>query len=224
MNKVILFAYVIFFLLTFGCTNKKVQLPKIEIEGIPEIQNHSSIWIFLEIRDQDTIAVLNKNNKILNTHWIFNIDRRLPMVKIIPFLKSMQENKNKDSMHKNEGMLNYFTFANTRDKSISLVIFNPTTYIFNGTVDENISSIDPSYEFIEVDLQNDVLFLNKLKLRKDELIKKLNQIQSQDSLINYKIIFKYSENTTFQNYLTTKSYLLKTGLNLVPEEFVYSLK
>jgi hypothetical protein len=224
MKRIYSYIYALFFLFTLSCSNKEVLLPKIELEGIPEIHNHSSIWIFFEVKDNDTIALLNKNNKILNTHWIFNIDKRLPMVKIIPFLESMQENKNKDSMHKKGDMFNYFSYANTKDKSISLVIFNPTTYVYNKNGYKNDFSEDTSEKIIEVDLQNEVLFINNSKIENDQIIEKLEQIRSKDSLTHLKIIFKYTGNTTFQYYLSSKSYLLKTGLDLDMKEYVYSLK
>jgi len=224
MKRLFSYIYAIFFLFTLSCSNKEVLLPKIELEGIPEIFNHSSIWIFFEVKDNDTIARLNKNNKILNTQWIFNVDRRLPMVKVIPLLKAMQENKNKDSMHKKGDMNNYFSYANTKDKSISLLIFNPTTYVFYKNGYKNNIDEDTFVKIIEVDLQNEVLFINKSKVKNDQIIKILEQMRSKDSLISLKIIFNYTDNTTFQNYLSTKSYLLKTGLNLDPKEYVYSLK
>jgi hypothetical protein len=224
MKRLFSYIYALLFLFTLSCSNKEVLLPKIELEGIQEIYNHSSIWIFFEVKNNDTIARLNKNNRILNTHWIFNVDRRLPMVKVIPLLKTMQENKNKDSMHKKGDMSNYFSYANTKDKSISLLIFNPTTYVFYKNGYKNNIDEYASVKVIEVDLQNEVLFINKSKVKNDQIIKTLERIRSKDSLISLKIIFNYTDNTTFQNYLSTKSYLLKTGLNLDPKEYVYSLK
>ena len=88
-----------------------MQLPIIEIAGITEIQNHSSIWIFYDEQEGDETAILNKNNKIINTHWIFNIDKRLTMKTVVPHLSAMQENRDKDSMHKKGDMLGNFLFG-----------------------------------------------------------------------------------------------------------------
>jgi len=213
----------LFILSLLSCSNKEVLLPKIEIDGISEIQNHSSIWIFYRVKGKDTIAVLNKNNKILNTHWIFNIDKRLTMGQIIPFLTEMQKNKNKDSMHKIEGMLNYFSYANTKDKSISLINFKPTTYIFsNPEVEEKMRKQE--VKTIDIDLQNSELYLDKSLIKINEIMVKIEEIQSKDSLNPIKIIFKYTQNTSFQNYLSVKSYLNTTGIPVDSKEYVYSLK
>ena len=118
----------LYFLILFGCKNKEVELPLISIDGISEIQNHSSIWIFYEQTPNDTLSILNKNNKLLNTNWIYNIDSRLTMDKVVPLLIKMQENRNKKSMHKKEGMLNFFSYANTRNKNISLVMFDTINF------------------------------------------------------------------------------------------------
>lgn len=214
---------IILILSSLSCTNKEVLLPKIKMDGISEIQNHSSIWIFYTVKGNDTIAVLNKNNKILNTHWIFNIDKRLTMGQIIPFLTEMQKNKNKESMHKKEDMLNYFSYANTKDKSISLINFNPTTYIFaNPEVEEK--RMEQEVKTIEIKFQNSELHLDNSIIKMDEIIKKIEAIQSKDSLNVNKFIFKYTQNTSFQNYLSVKSYLNATGIHVDSKEYVYSLK
>jgi len=221
MKKMIGFAYFLIFLSVFSCTNKEVQLPVISRVGISGIQNHSSIWIFFEIKDQDTIAVLNKNNKLLNTHWIFNVDRRLTMQKVIPFLIEMQKSKNKESMHKKEGLLNYFSYANSKDQSISLIIFNNTTYIYSKTRSLKILDTDLSERIIEIDIKNDELFIDNSRIDKEEVLKKIEEIHSSDTLNKFKIVLKYSQNTTFQNYLSVKSYLLESSLTLDSNEYVY---
>jgi NADH dehydrogenase/NADH:ubiquinone oxidoreductase subunit G len=223
MKKSSVLVGILFISSFLSCTNKEVLLPKIEIDGISEIQNHSSIWIFYKVKDNDTMAILNKNNKILNTHWIFNIDRRLTMGQIIPFLTAMQKNKNKDSMHKKEGMLNYFSYANTKDKSISLVNFNPTSYIFsNPEVEEKI--MEKGIKIIEIDLQNSELYLDNSIIKMNEIMAKIKEIQSKDSLNPIKFIFKYTQNTSYQNYLSVKTYLNATSIPVDSKEYVYSLK
>ncbi len=212
----------LFFVLS--CTDKAVQLPKISVEGISEIHNHSSIWIFFEVQGKDTLAVLNKNNKILNTHWIFNIDRRLPMKLVIPHLQKMQKNKNKDSMHKKEGMLNYFSYANTKNKNISLINFNPTTYIKYNSKNSDIEVISFNNEFIEIDIQNDQIILNKNAVKLAELSEFIDILELKDTIESPKIILKYSENTTYQNYLNAKVHIQNQNISIEPEEYIYSVK
>jgi len=207
-----------------GCSNKNVQLPTIELDGITEIQNHSNIWIFFDIKGSDTVAVLNKNNKILNTHWIFNIDRRLAMKTVVPQLQKMQESRNKDSMHKKEGMSNYFSFANTKSKNISLVKFDQTKFISDKKEYDTILEKYSKNQILEIDIQNESLSLNKKVMEIELLLEKINNVLSKDTLKPPKIILQYHENTNYHNYLKTKAYIQKHNIVIDINEYIYSVK
>lgn len=218
------YIYIITLFLFTNCTKKEVQLPIIGISGISEIQNHSSIWIFLKIKKQDTLAILNNNNKLINTHWIYNIDKRLTMKKVVPLLQEMQENRNKDSMHKKEGMLNFFCYADVNSNKISLLSFNNTTFIFSKTDYKNTFKKLPKESTIELDIQKNKLFLNQSKIETSQLIQKIKNIQSNDTITSHKVILKYNENISYQNYLSVKALLSKTNLNVHSVEYIYSSK
>jgi len=218
------YIYIITLFILSSCKKKEVQLPIIDIPGSSEIQNHSSIWIFFKVKKQDTLAILNKNNKLINTHWIYNIDKRLTMKKVVPKLQEMQENRNKDSMHKKEGMLNYFSYADVNSNKISLLNFNNTTFIFSKTDYKNILKKIPKESTIELDVQRDKLFLNQSKIETSQLNQKINNIQSNDTIVTYKVILKYNENISYQNYLSVKALLSKTNLNVHSTEYIYSSK
>ena len=224
MKKFYYIFLLIFIFFTSSCTNKEVQLPKIEIDGIPEIHNHSSIWIFYEKKGNEVSGVLNKNNKILNTHWIFNIDKRLPIKEVVPFLIEMQKNKNKDSMHKKEGMLNYFSYANIKSNQIALLNFTPTNYINNIDEYKNLFDSLSSTKIIELDIQNEYLLLNDKSVELNQLQIKIEQLKLIDSVSNYKLVLKYDENTPYQNYLETKVFLSKIEIQIDSTEYIYSLK
>ncbi|MCF6222548.1 MAG: hypothetical protein L3J34_02340 [Flavobacteriaceae bacterium] len=214
----------ILLILFTSCLDKKIQLPKIESEGISDIYNHSSIWIFFEIKDGDTIAKLNKNNKIINTDWIYNIDKRLPMQKITPFLHEMQENKNKDSMHKKGGMLNYFSYADILNNKNALIYMHPTNYIYTEKAYQELLTKEGSKKIIELNIQNDQLFLDEEKIDLTKLSDSLNNIHFKDSLNNVKLIVKYNGNLSYQNYLKTKIILNNTKVKIDSTEYIYSLK
>jgi|GEM_PF-1367517 len=224
MKKFYYIFLLIFIFFTSSCTNKEVQLPKIEIDGIPEIHNHSSIWIFYEKKGNEVSGVLNKNNKILNTHWIFNIDKRLPIKEVVPFLIEMQKNKNKDSMHKKEGMLNYFSYANIKSNQIALLNFTPTNYINNIDEYKNLFDSLSSTKIIELDIQNEYLLINDKSVELNQLQIKIEQLKLIDSVSNYKLVLKYDENTPYQNYLETKVFLSKIEIQIDSTEYIYSLK
>jgi len=207
-----------------GCNKKNVQLPLIETDGIKEIQNHSSIWIFYELNDKGSSAGLNKNNKLLNTHWIYNIDRRLTMDKIAPILEEMQENRNQKSMHKEEGMLNYFSYANIMSENISLFKFDSTSFIVQEKNIEIFSNEIKGKPIIQLEITNDTHFIDHKRIDPDQLEYKLNKIISLDTLLTSIIILKYPGNLTYQNYLSVKALLYKLRLEVDKNEYIYTTK
>lgn len=218
-----LIIFIIYSLLN-SCTKKKVELPKIEIEGISEIYNHSSIWIFYELKNKDTLAILNKSNKILNTDWIFNIDKRLPMKKIVPFLQQMQEDKNKDSMHKKEGMLNFFSYVDILNNKISLIQFHPTKYTYSEKSYQKILRDSSKNKIVELNLNKDQLSLGGEKITNGKLNQKLHDMQFNDTINKLKIILKYNENTPYKDYLKTKAILNIAEIPIDTTEYIYKLK
>jgi len=111
----------------FSCTKQEVKLPTLNIKGIQEIHNHSQVWFFFKIKNNDTIVHLNKKNTISTTHWIFNIDRRLPLKTIIPSIIKLQH-KHANSLHSKEGMHNYFSYADTISNKLSFIEFDNTIF------------------------------------------------------------------------------------------------
>jgi len=219
------YLFPLLFILFFNsCTDKKVQLPKIELEGTPQIHNHSSIWVFHEIKNQDTIAVLNKNNKIMNTNWIFNIDKRLTMGKVSPILTELQLNKNKPSMHKKEGSFSYFSYADISSNRISVLNFNPTAFIFTNEEYQNLLISSPNIKIVELEIKNNFLILDKEEINADQLSQKIKKSQLNDTLNSLKIFLKYNENITYQSYLKTKVFLNKVEIQIDSTEYIYSLK
>ena len=216
--------FLIFVLLLVSCNNKNVQLPLIETDGIKEIQNHSSIWIFYKRDKKGTSAVLNKNNKLLNTHWIYNIDRRLTMDKIVPILEEMQANRNKKSLHKVEGMLNYFSYANTLSENISLIKFDSISFIVQEKNIEIISFENPEKSFIHLEITNDENLINKKRTDPDQLQYRLDEIISKDTLTSPKIILQYPGDLSYQNYLSVKALLSELRLEVDMNEYIYTIK
>lgn len=211
------------FLILFSCKNKEVELPLIGIPGVSEIQNHSSIWVFKKIENGQNVADLNKNNKIMNTHWIYNIDKGLPMKEIVPVLMAMQENKNKDSMHKKEGMLSYFSYADTNTKSISLLLFPQTTFISNQPPPQyEEETIDPCV--LRIAISDNELKINGIPFNMALDSYDLKKYSACDQKKELSAILSFDEDTSYQNYLETKVFLHEQGIELSTSEYFHSLK
>ncbi len=224
MNSKLVILFIFFIILLNSCNKKNVQLPLIEIDGIKEIQNHSSIWIFYKVGKDGASAVLNRNNKLLNTHWIYNIDRRLTMDKIVPILEEMQANRNKESMHKKEGMLNYFSYANVASENISLVKFDTIIFINQGKYIEAHSISNKKNQIIQLEITNDTHLIDQKRTEPSELPYRLKNIISKDTMSSTKIILHYPENLTYQNYLSVKAMLSELRLEVDKNEYIYTIK
>ena len=211
-------------LLFTSCQNKEVQLPLIDIPGISEIQNHSSIWVFMETKNGKSIADLNKNNKILNTHWIYNIDRRLQMKEVLPVLIAMQENKNKDSMHKKEGMKSYFSYADTKSSSISLLLFPQTTFITDTRATNVMQDFRENTCTAILELVDDDIKLNGKRQALADLASNLKKGQQCTSEEKLKVMLMFDEETSYQNYLELKVYLHANDIHCESAEYFHTVK
>ena len=207
-----------------GCQKKEVQLPLIDIPGISEIQNHSSIWVFTETKNGEIIANLNKGNKILNTHWIYNIDRRLPMKEVVPVLIAMQENKNKDSMHKKEGMKSYFSYADTKSNSISLLLFGQTNFISDTEAPNILKELRENTCTAIIELIDDEIKLDGKRQTLTDLksnLKKAQQCAGEEKL---RVMLMFDEDTSYQNYLELKVYLHANDIHCESAEYFHTVK
>jgi len=211
-------------LLVWGCQKQEVRLPLIPLAGMTEIQNHSSIWIFYKEQNTDTLAILNKNNKILNTHWIFNIDKRLKMKDVVPHLKTLQEDRNKDSMHKKEGMLNYFSYADTALDQISLTPFYPVTFIELTEVFEHKEDESDPVCLVDVEILNNALKVNEEIMDLTALKSVLEHLEGCDSLTEPVVRLKYHHNTQYQHYLETKVFLSANSIPTLRQEYIFTIK
>lgn len=218
--------FLLFALMIFcQCSDKEVLLPVIAEGGIVQTENHSSIWIFYDSAGQDSKAVLNKNNKLINTNWIFNVDRRLTMKDVIPLLQSMQADRSKDSMHKKEGMSNFFSYADSENERISLVNFPEINFgALDDLAESNKSEMDSTKCLVIVRIYEDHVKIDGKALDPDRV---------REVLLDYKgcqegkkEIFRlvYDEDLSFQNYLETKVFLASAQVSLDTTELVETLK
>jgi hypothetical protein len=172
--------------LLVSCKKRAVQLPNIPLDGIEDIQNHSSIWFF----NKDGKLDLNEKNRISSTHWFFNIDKTLSLKAVLPEVIRLRKKHSEKSPHNTEIMDNYFSYANSIKKKLTFYQFDSITYKF---IKKN-----------EVKVNNekvDTIFLSFSNAKFD--FKTLNHSES-------KIIQAYFDaSISFQTYLETKALLEK---------------
>lgn len=211
-------------LVLMSCAKKEVLLPVIEADGIGQIENHSSIWIFFEVSGQDTLGVLNKGNKLLNTHWIFNIDRRLSMKEVIPLLQTMQENRNKDSMHKKEGMKNFFSFADSKNERISLIEYTQVEFVRAEFPEDRATKQADSTCVVDLTLQGELCRVGDRTYGIEDVDRIAEELKAceDDRQALFRLI--YSEDLRFQDYLAARAHLASAKLPLARTEIVQTSK
>jgi len=219
-----LLRYCAIFLIFFACKKKEVQLPLIDISGISEIQNHSSIWVFMKNQNGNSVADLNKNNKILNTHWIYNIDRRLNMKEVVPVLIEMQKNKNKDSMHKKGGMKSYFSYADTKSKAISLLLFPQTNFVTDSSSAKFLEAFDKKNCAVKIQLLENEIAIDGENYPLSSMVSTLKKTLICEAEEKRTVMLMYDENTSYQTYLQAKVYLHANEIHCETIEYFHTVK
>jgi hypothetical protein len=119
---------VLFFLfLLSSCQNKEVILPQANETVVADVKDYSPIYFFFKTEEKDTLIEVNSNKSISSTNWFFNIDKRLPLRKVILEIKKLQAKKT-SSMHKSVTSENYFTYTDTVKKTMAFFPFTKVKY------------------------------------------------------------------------------------------------
>ena len=202
----ILRVLIIVLFITLSCKQKSVQLPTLDVVGIQDtIYNNSKIWMFYIRDNNDTIAELNKNNSVANTHWIFNIDKRLSLKQVIPFIQELQTKKEKPSMHDNgEITHSYLSYVDTISNKLSLILFDSIIYNTKKRISIDSKSTESRYENLLIDYNKNGLYVNNVFVEKQEINDFImKQLDTSFLQINLRI----DKNLSYQNYIHLKALL-----------------
>lgn len=203
---------IIFILLAFillSCAKKEVQLPTLAEKGLQEVFNHSEVWMFFQIKNNDTIADINRKNTISTTHWIFNIDKRLPLKTIIPSISKLQY-KHANSIHSKEGMHEYFSYADTLSKKLSFLKFDgvifKTDSILSKYYIKKHSNNYLEYNNINLTFNPNSTWINNAKMEQSELKTTLLEfIDFSSGGKKTMLHLNFNENLLYQDYLFYKT-------------------
>jgi hypothetical protein len=195
--------------LILGCAKKEVKIPTLAEKGIQEVQNNSQVWLFFEIQNNDTIAVVNNKNTISTTHWIFNIDKHLTLKTIIPHIIKLQD-RHANSMHSEKGMHDYFSYSDTISKKLSFLEFDGVIYKMDSLFSKNSiaenSSDYSNYTNINLIFNSNSIWINDVKTEKSnfktELLAAI-KLSSEDK--QTMLHLNFSQNLLYQDYLFYKT-------------------
>lgn len=189
MKKIV---FLLVFILMISCgEDKEVLLPVAQETIVAEVKDHSPIYFFFKLEEKDTIVDVNRNNSISSTNWLFNIDKRLPLRKVILEVKKLQNKKDK-SAHKNVVSENYFTYTDTVKKNLAFMPFTKIHY--------KLEKPDFNVKYFHLD-RNDLVHYNELVFSKNQLQEFINKMP------NSRIYFSFDKGMSFGKYIEYKLFL-----------------
>ena len=196
-------------LILLSCSKKEVKIPMLAEKGIQEINNHSEVWIFFEVKNNDTIANINRKNTISTTHWIFNIDKKLSLKTIIPSIITLQD-KHANSIHSKEGMHDYFSYSDTISKKLSFlefdeVIFKTDSILSKYYIKTNSANYLNFYN-INLTFNPNNVWINDAKMEDDEFKPTLLEFIDFSSEGKQTMLhLNFNDKLSYQDYLFYKT-------------------
>jgi hypothetical protein len=166
-------------------------LPVAKESIISEVKDHSPIYFFFKLEEKDTLVDVNRNNSISSTNWLFNIDKRLPLRKVILEVKKLQTKK-EGSSHKKATSENYFTYTDTVKKNLAFMPFTKIVY--------KLEKPDFNVKYFHLD-RNDLVHYNELVFSKNQLQEFINKMP------NSRIYFSFDKGMSFGKYIEYKLFI-----------------
>jgi len=214
--------------IALSCANKEIKLPTLAIEGVQEIHNHSQVWFFFDVKNNDTIVNLNRKNTISTTHWIFNIDKKLPLKAIIPSIINLQD-KHANGMHSKEGMHNYFSYADTISQKLSFFEFDKVIFKTDSTLSKTYIKTNSSnykkFNNINITINLNNTWINDAKMEQGELKTTLVDFIDFSSEGNQTMLhLNFNQNILYQEYLqqvTMLHSLISPNILINEIEFIF---
>lgn len=223
----VLIALILSTFLFISCAHKEVKLPQIGMQGETDIQNHSEVWMFYTDNLENPVD-LNKNNTISTTHWLYNIDRRIQLQHIIPALEELRY-KHANSMHSEEGMLNYLSYSDTINKRLSYVSFDNIIYKTDSLqskffIKENATEYE-NYNNLNITINPNNTWINDAKMEEGELPSTLPDFiefsaEDRQTMLH----LNFNQEISYQYYMSYKAYfssLVNPAILINPIEFVF---
>jgi hypothetical protein len=190
----------------FACQKKAVLLPQIDKTIQANVVDHSPIYLFFKTEGNDTLVDVNRKNSISSTHWIFNIDKRLPLRLVVPEVIKLQAKK-EGSAHKSADSENYFSYSDRIQKQLA---FLPITKL-------NFTLGAPKFGVRIYFDKNNMIFVNDVALKDEDLVTYLAKLPSDKPL---RFNFCFDKDSSYENLVKGLVFAQTKGLQ-VAHVFVY---
>ncbi|PCH75854.1 MAG: hypothetical protein COB98_07885 [Flavobacteriaceae bacterium] len=211
-----------------SCAKKEIQIPLIAADGIQEIKNFSEVWVFFEVEKNDTLAVLNRTNTIISTNWVYNIDKKLPMNKVLPVLKKMKY-KHKNGMHADKKTLDFYSYSNTENNMLSFLEFTQVKFMGDSTTSKELLKLEGEayavYHNLNLKFYKNTVYINDSDVGSEDLKQTLLEFiefssEGRQTLIH----LNFDDTLTYQEYLSFKTMvasLQSAAIKISVKEFIF---
>lgn len=202
-----------------SCNNEeKMLLPKADKTIVKEVLDHSPVYLFFRTKNGDTLVEVNRKNTIGTTNWIFNIDKRLPLRIVMPEVIKLQAKKKK-GMHVNEKALNYFSYADEKNKNLAFLPFTTTEFLMEKPNYGVHILFTKEHKIIVSDFLN----TKKEEVKKEDLLRYLLELP-QDKPNQF--LFCHDGNSTYDAFIQNEIFITEFKQqiplrNLSNKEFVF---
>ena len=176
MKRIIFFG--LLFVL-FSCQNKEVLLPQANETVVADVKDHSPIYFFFKTEKKDTLIEIKESNSISAVNRLFNIDKRLPLRRVVLEIKKLQAGKRVE---------NYFAYTDTVKKTSVFLPFTKVKY--------KLEKPDFNVAYFYLD-RNDLVHFNDEVFSKSEL----QAFLDKQSFPASSIVFAYDKGMSFGKYI-----------------------
>lgn len=201
-----------FLFVLLSCQNKEVLLSQANETVVADVKDHSPIYFFFKTEEKDTLVDVNINNSISSTNWLFNIDTRLPLRKVILEIKKLQTKKT-TIIYKSKTSENYFTYTDTVKKTMAFLPFTKVKF--------KLEKPDFNVVYFYLD-RNDLVHFKDEVFSKNELQTFLDKQTVQGS----RVVFAYDKGMSFGKYIQyqffVKHLIAPKGIGVnTKKEYIY---
>ncbi len=182
-------ALLIFSVLMISCgEDKEILLPVAKETLVADVKDYHAIDFSFKLEEneesKDTLVEIIQSNKIHSDIWAFNIDKRLPLRKVILEVKKLQNNKRGGKTKTSE---NYFTYIDTVKKASAFIPFTKLHF--------KLEKPDFNVIYFHLD-RNDLVHFNELVFSKSQLQ------EFMDKLPKYsRIYFSFDKGMSFGKFI-----------------------
>ena len=163
----------------FSCQNKEVLLSEANETVVADVKDHSPIYFFFKTEKKDTLIEIKESNSISAVNRLFNIDKRLPLRRVVLEIKKLQAGKRVE---------NYFAYTDTVKKTSVFLPFTKVKY--------KLEKPDFNVAYFYLD-RNDLVHFNDEVFSKSEL----QAFLDKQSFPASSIVFAYDKGMSFGKYI-----------------------